>query len=342
MRNAPEGSPSRGASKRHIRPRSAGTMNVPGTERRLPGIPFSGVSVPLEGVAMTESREAPGAGRESDRDRACRLAAGAIERAEILVLSAGAGMGVDSGLPDFRGDRGFWNAYPMYERLGISFMGAANPAHFLRDPEFGWGFYGHRTGLYRKTKPHAGFRYLREWIGRYGLSHFVVTSNVDGHFQKAGFEEGSVLEVHGSIHHLQCLTPCSGETWPNREEIPVDPATMRATRIPLCRRCGGVARPNILMFGDSGWLSVRTEAQEARFLTFLEETRGRGTVVVEIGAGTAIPTIRNLSDRLGRQEGVTVVRINPREPAIEAPHISIPDGAIAALRTIGEMLSRRP
>ena len=87
-------------------------------------------------------------------------AADAVRNAAALVITAGAGMGVDSGLPDFRGDRGFWNAYPMYERLGLSFVQAANPAHFEGDPAFGWGFYGHRTNLYRETVPHAGFALL--------------------------------------------------------------------------------------------------------------------------------------------------------------------------------------
>ena len=271
----------------------------------------------------------------------CRRAADAIGRADSLVITAGAGMGVDSGLPDFRGERGFWNAYPMYERLGISFVGAANPVHFLRDPAFGWGFYGHRTNLYRSTEPHEGFAILRQWIERFGLAHFVVTSNVDGQFQKAGFEEEKVLEVHGSIHHLQCTGPCSDAIWPNREEIPVDHDTMRAAHIPLCARCDGVARPNILMFGDFSWLSVRTDAQEARFGTFLEESRARKMVVVEMGAGTAIPTIRALSERLGRRAGVTVIRINPREPWIDDPHLSIPDGALAGLKAVGAALGGR-
>jgi len=269
----------------------------------------------------------------------CRKAADAIGKAGVLVVTSGAGMGVDSGLPDFRGERGFWKAYPMYERLGISFVGAANPAHFQRDPAFGWGFYGHRTNLYRATVPHDGFRILRQWIHRFGLAHFVVTSNVDGQFQKAGFEEEKVLEVHGSIHHLQCLSPCSEAIWPNREEIPVDQATMLAKRVPRCPHCGGVARPNILMFGDFSWLSFRTDCQESRFGVFLEEQEGRDMVVVEMGAGTAIPTIRSLSERLGRRGGTTVVRINPQEPWIDAPHLSIPDGSLSALRTIEAMLA---
>lgn len=268
-----------------------------------------------------------------------RSATDAIGRAQVLLIVAGAGMGVDSGLPDFRGERGFWNAYPMYERLGISFVGAANPGHFLDDPAFGWGFYGHRTNLYRATEPHEGFRILQRWIERFGFSHFVVTSNVDGQFQKAGFEDDKVLEVHGSIHYLQCLAPCSGAIWPNTEEIPIDHATMRAGRIPRCGRCGGVARPNVLMFGDTSWLSERSDAQEGLFGAFLDENGGRATVVVEMGAGTAIPTMRALSERLGRRRGVMVLRINPREPWIDAPHLSIPDGALAALTAIDTMLA---
>jgi NAD-dependent SIR2 family protein deacetylase len=268
-----------------------------------------------------------------------RGAADAIRNAKVLIVTSGAGMGVDSGLPDFRGEKGFWNAYPAYERIGLTFVEAANPAHFEEDPEFGWGFYGHRTHLYRDTEPHGGFGILKRWIERFRLGHFVVTSNVDGQFQKAGFDEGRILEVHGSIHHLQCLTPCSGAIWPNREEIPVDRGTMRAARVPRCTRCGAVARPNVLMFGDFSWIGDRTGRQESRFDTFLEENRRRRTVVVELGAGTSIPTIRNLSERLGRRAGVTVVRVNPREPWIDAPHLSIPDGALPALRGIDAALA---
>lgn len=266
-------------------------------------------------------------------------AAAAIRDARVLVVTAGAGMGVDSGLPDFRGDRGFWNAYPMYERLGIDFVGAANPAHFFRDPAFGWGFYGHRTNLYRETVPHAGFAILLGWIQRFGLEHFVVTSNVDGQFQKAGFAGDAILEVHGSIHHLQCLQPCSPAIWGNREEVPVDLGTMRARHIPHCIHCNGVARPNILMFGDFSWLSDRTRRQERNFDEFLTDNGGEPMVVVEMGAGTAIPTIRSLSEQLGHRYGATVIRINPREAQIGAPHLSVSMQALAGLQEIDAFLA---
>jgi NAD-dependent SIR2 family protein deacetylase len=270
----------------------------------------------------------------TELDRQAARAAEAIGQAQVLVITAGAGMGVDSGLPDFRGDQGFWQAYPLYARLGINFIDAANPGHFARDPAFGWGFYGHRTNLYRETVPHQGFAILRRWIERSGLDHFVVTSNVDGQFQKAGFDEGRLLEVHGSIHHLQCLKPCCAAIWANQEEIPVNTATMRAERIPHCPHCGGVARPNILMFGDFSWLGARTAAQESAFDRFLAEHRHRRLVVVELGAGTAIPTIRSLSERLGRLAAGRLIRINPREFAVPAGHCALPCGALAGLRAI--------
>ena len=266
-------------------------------------------------------------------------AAAAIRAADALVITTGAGMGVDSGLPDFRGDQGFWNAYPMYERLGINFVGAANPVHFSRDPHFGWGFYGHRTNLYRQTEPHEGFYLLQAWADAYGLDTFIVTSNVDGQFQKAGFRDDQVLEVHGSIHHLQCLAPCSNAIWNNDEVIPVDFATMRAEHVPTCPHCRGTARPNILMFGDFSWLSDRTHGQEMRFDMFLDQHRHHRLVVIEMGAGTAIPTIRHTSEQIGHRLEATVIRINPREPFIASPHLSLACGAREGLRLIGDRLT---
>src|SRR5260221_11136749 len=90
-----------------------------------------------------------------------RCAAELINTADALIIAAGAGMGVDSGLPDFRGPEGFWKAYPPYAKLGLAFKSVADPEHFARDPAFGWGFYGHRTNLYRATRPHEAFATLR-------------------------------------------------------------------------------------------------------------------------------------------------------------------------------------
>ena len=64
-------------------------------------------------------------------------AALAVSGADALIVGAGAGMGVDSGLPDFRGTEGFWKAYPPYAQLGLSFARAGQPA-LVRRPTPRW------------------------------------------------------------------------------------------------------------------------------------------------------------------------------------------------------------
>lgn len=270
-------------------------------------------------------------------------AAELIRTADLFIITAGAGMGVDSGLPDFRGNQGFWQAYPPYARLGLSFVECANPEHFMRNPPFGWGFYGHRTNLYRSTVPHRGFEIIKKWINLKNAPAFVVTSNVDGQFQKAGFDEGQILEVHGSIHWLQCCTPCCDTIWPNREEITVDETSMQALTIPRCPRCKGVSRPNILMFGDWSWLQQRTEQQDQRFRHFLDQHTNEKIVVIEMGAGTAVPTIRSMSERIGwNYHNATVIRINLREPEIKPPNIGLACGALEGLERIDKLLQTLP
>src|ERR1700677_2358509 len=88
---------------------------------------------------------------------ALEQAAAAIRSADALLIGAGAGMGVDSGLPDFRGNEGFWKAYPAFRRQNLSVVELANPAWFAADPCRAWGLYGHRLNLYRATQPRDGF-----------------------------------------------------------------------------------------------------------------------------------------------------------------------------------------
>ena len=261
---------------------------------------------------------------ESELEVMLDRAAAAIRDADALLVTAGAGIGVDSGLPDFRGNEGFWRAYPPLQRLGISFYDMANPFWFKRDPELAWGFYGHRLGLYRSTQPHDGFRILGEWSARCPNGSFVFTSNVDGQFQRAGFEGDRILECHGSIHHLQCLNHCGEITPADPFEVMVDDETFRAIPpLPCCPRCGSLARPNVLMFGDWAWLPDRTDAQERRFADWVNHLGGTRLAIVEIGAGTAVPTVRMTSEQLARRPGARLIRINVRETQVPGDHIGI-------------------
>ena len=271
-------------------------------------------------------------------------AAEAIAAADALLISAGAGMGVDSGLPDFRGDQSFWKAYPMVARLGLSFPDIANPSWFERDPQLAWAFYGHRLNLYRQTTPHEGFAQLLAWAGTKADGYFVFTSNVDGHFQKAGFDVTRIVECHGSIHHFQCADNCGPDIWDApAEPVSVDETVFRAAPpLPRCRHCRGVARPNIMMFNDFSWLAHRSSAQSQRFAEWIKTLAEKSArlVVVELGAGTAIPTVRMTSETIVRQLQGVLIRINPREPEVPSGQIGLGLGAAAGIRQLNQALAK--
>jgi NAD-dependent SIR2 family protein deacetylase len=263
--------------------------------------------------------------------RAARL----LAEADAMIVTAGAGMGVDSGMPDFRGEAGLWRAYPALGRARLHFEKIANPQRFADNPRLAWGFYGHRLNLYRAIAPHEGFHILRKIAARLPHGAFVFTSNVDGHFQRAGFDEERVVECHGSIHWLQCLQPCSDEIRPATEFHPdIDEERCELLSAPpLCPRCHRLARPNILMFGDWCWSDWREREQMARLNTWRAGVRS--PVVLEIGAGQAIPTVRDF----GEEQGCPLIRLNPRDGEVRRREdVSLPMNGLEGLRAIAQAL----
>ena len=268
---------------------------------------------------------------DANQDDAIRRAAALIAAADGLLIAAGAGIGIDSGLPDFRGERGFWNAYPALGRREIRFQAIACPDAFDTDPTLAWGFYGHRLNLYRATIPHPGFGRLQALAAGLARGAFVFTSNVDGQFQKAGFPASRILEVHGSIHHLQCRRGCRGAIWSAAGFDPlVDEAECRLLSAPpRCPACGTIARPNILMFGDGGWIATRSARQEERLRAWLDGVQR--PVVLEIGAGTQVATVRRFSERFAP----SLIRVNPTDAGISGRGgVSLPLAARAAIERI--------
>ena len=269
-------------------------------------------------------------------EESIRQAAECIREAEALFICAGAGMGVDSGLPDFRGNQGFWKAYPPFARLGYSFIDMANPHWFEQEPNLAWGFYGHRLNLYRSTTPHKGFDILLKWGEEKPGGYFVFTSNVDGQFQQAGFAKDRLVECHGSIHHLQCSAPCGEAIWEAGDiGVRVDEETMQAQApLPRCPHCGDMARPNILMFGDWNWISHNTDLQQQGLNRWVRENRRVPMAIVECGAGTGVPTVRMTAQGMIPGNNATLIRINTREPQVPPGHIGLPMAARDALTRI--------
>lgn len=263
-------------------------------------------------------------------------AAQMISLADGVIIAAGAGMGVDSGLPDFRGNTGFWRHYPALQKSGIDFYDMATPHRFWASPRLAWGFYGHRLAMYRQVQPHAGFQILKDIASGLPQNAFIYTSNVDGQFQMAGFAEDQIYECHGSLHYLQCIDACRREIWSAQGFEPrVDnDACLLVNDLPSCPACGQVARPNVLMFDDMDWIPRRSYGQRDKLQAWLQKTRH--PVVIELGAGTAVATVRSFAEQLRGP----LIRINKHDAHLpaSAQHVSLQMGALPALEGIHQAL----
>ena len=258
--------------------------------------------------------------------------ADAVKSCEVLIITTGAGMGVDSGMPDYRGKQGL---YKFWKDVRLS-----TPRAFLEEPELAWGFRSAMIETFRKNQPHPGYAILLKWITNYNLEYFVATSNVDGHFEKAGFAVDKIREIHGSVHYLQCFDQCQ-DIWTNDEIVPIDEETGKATRIPMCRHCQKrIARTNTLMFDDPNFIRTRRDAQDDRYQAFLKSIVGKRVLIVEIGAGTAVTTIRATSEALARKYAdARLIRINPKNCDVNFPHLGLKMGSLDGLTRIDAALS---
>jgi NAD-dependent SIR2 family protein deacetylase len=263
-----------------------------------------------------------------------RQAAAAIASADALLVGAGAGMSVDAGIPAYRLNAATRAGSPQ------ALLGALNPMLFTSAPELAWGRAGRQLSLFRETRPHHGYELVHAWSRRAPCGAFVVTSNVDGMFHRAGFPADRILEGHGSLHYLQCTKPCGPEVWSADGWAPelADESEYAAPPLPACPRCGGAARPNIFMFGDQYFSESRAQVQGAALEAWLESVRGRRVAVLECGAGTAVPTIRRKCEAYAHELGAPLIRINPLEPESPADAITLPLGALDALERIDREL----
>lgn len=263
-------------------------------------------------------------------------AAAVIKEADALIILAGAGMGVDSGLPDYRGNAGLWREHTYLKDLGLTFAQAANPAFFEEDPELAWQFYGQRQQLYRNTKPHRGYEMLKQWGQAKKLGYFAYTSNVDGHFHFAGYPSDRIVECHGNIHYHQCCEPCHDQVWPDTLDEREREQSGDELPVFYCPECNGVARPNVMMFNDWDWIREPTEEQFERFepwITMLQQ-EGARVAIVELGAGTTLPAVRMQSESLLNRVNARLVRINLREAQGSGDTLSIALSALEALERI--------
>lgn len=260
-----------------------------------------------------------------------------LTTSQAIVINTGAGMGVDSGLPDFRGDDGIWGKVEGENQQSIFEL--SNPKSFEENPQMIWTLFAKRMKSYQATTPHQGFQILLQWIAKLNLDYFVLTSNIDSQFQKAGFAEDKIRELHGSLAYLQSTQPeLSKKIWKNELEIDQLLQEIQNGIFPICPVSKVMARPNVYMFRDFTYIDTRSKAQEQNFQAFLQKNQNKNLLVFEIGSGPHVQTIRVKTRMLKSDYNAKIVRINPKDYAIKPPHIGIAEGALVALKEIDEYI----
>ena len=204
-----------------------------------------------------------------------------LASASRVVALTGAGASQESGLRTFRdAQTGLWAQYKPED--------LASPEAFTRDPKLVWDWYAWRREAIKGARPNPGHYALVEIEKR--IPNFtLITQNVDGLHRFAGSQ--NVLELHGNIQKVRC-SECGTftETWGDDSES-----------VPVCERCGGLLRPDVVWFGEplprseleaavtasracQVFFSIGTSGAVQPAAALAHAARNNGSVVVEINA----------------------------------------------------------
>ncbi len=235
-----------------------------------------------------------------------------LAAAERVVVLTGAGISTDSGIPDFRGPNGVWTRDPAAEK-------ASTLSHYLSDPEVRRAAWRNRLASPAwSAEPNAGHRALVE-LERQGRLHTLVTQNIDGLHQRAGSDPALVVEVHGTLHRVACLS--CGETAPMERALE---RVRGGEEDPACRSCGGILKSATISFGQS-----LVAADVERAFAAAEAC----DVLLALGTSLTVQPVSRLVPT-AKQAGAAVVILNA-EPT---PYDGLADAVVAG--SISEVLPR--
>jgi NAD-dependent deacetylase len=236
--------------------------------------------------------------------------AGWIREADRVVVLTGAGISTESGIPDFRGPNGVWTKNPAAEKT-------ATLQHYVADPDVRRLSWKNRVeSPMWDAQPNAGHRALVD-LERAGHLHALITQNIEGLHQKAGSSPAIVVEVHGTIHDVECL----GCGW----RAPMGPTLERVRageEDPACLQCGGILKSATISFGQNLVPEVieRAQLESARADLFLALGTSLG-----VYPAAALPEI-------AIRAGARLVVVN----AQETPYDTVADAVVR--EPLGEVL----
>ena len=249
-----------------------------------------------------------------------------IEEADALVIGAAAGLSEAAGL-HYGGERFRQHFSDYIKRYGLTDM-YSSAFYPFASPEEKWAYWARHIQLNRYGESLPLYQDLYELVK--DKETFVITTNVDGQFVKAGFDEAFFFEVQGNYGEFQCSLPCQQEVFPNQELVE---AMVQASQnfkipsslIPHCPRCQSPLTTHLRV--DGAFVETQKwHEQEAAYLKFLQEHAEEKLVFLELGVGYNTPTIIKFPFE----------RLNAALPQASLIRVNLEDGEKEGIITIQE------
>lgn len=262
--------------------------------------------------------------QEAERERVIEQARKLLANAERVLVGAGAGLSAAAGLT-YSGERFRRNFKPFIKRYGMTDMYSAGFYPFPSE-EDRWAYWARHVWANRHEPPALPL-YREVLAALKDKDLFVVTTNVDAQFEKAGLAPERLYAVQGDYGLNQCARGCHDALYPNRELAESilaaaredgDPTRAPGGLVPRCPVCGGPMAVHVRVDGsfveDMAWREARK-----RYLNFVEGMRGKPAVLLELGVGWNTPGVIRLPfERLSALSGAPLVRMNRDDARVPA------------------------
>nr|HID59593.1 NAD-dependent deacylase [Desulfobacterales bacterium] len=211
-------------------------------------------------------------------DRLINQAAEIILDSGLTLALTGAGISVESGIPDFRSADGLWSRFDPAEYATIT--------AFRKDPEKVWRMLREMEQVVSKARPNKAHKGMGE-LEKMGVLHFIITQNVDNLHQAGGAK--NVIEYHGNFSTLSCL-------WCGKSYLTED---KKGEYVPKCE-CGRILKPDVIFFGEA----IPEDALERSF-----ELAASAQALMVVGT-SAVVSPANAIPSIAKQNGARIIEIN--------------------------------
>jgi NAD-dependent deacetylase len=249
-----------------------------------------------------------------------------LRDARYVTVLTGAGISTDSGIPDFRGPNGVWTKNPEAEKT-------ATLQYYLSDPEVRRRAWQNRlsSGMW-SAEPNAAHRALVD-LERIDRLHALVTQNIDGLHHAAGQSDAIVVEIHGNVREVKCMS--CGWRGPMHDTL----ERVRAGEDDPACDCGGILKSATISFGED---LVADDLVRARIAS------GRADVFLAIGTSLVVYPAAGLPE-IALRNGARLVVMNaeetPYDPVADAvvrdPLGTVLPALVGRIRSIGNIRPAR-